>query len=93
MRQLGGEDRVMKGRGGRLSPEAAPHWEGGASHQEEPMVTMVRHESQQAVHTTACRCGQELDLCHGAHCPRCGSSLTASSTESSSSTGTAGDHQ
>jgi hypothetical protein len=23
--------------------------------------------------TSTCRCGQELDVCHRAHCPRCGS--------------------
>ncbi|QIK67968.1 hypothetical protein G7072_17910 [Nocardioides sp. HDW12B] len=24
---------------------------------------------------SACRCGQELDVCHGTHCPRCGSTV------------------
>jgi hypothetical protein len=27
--------------------------------------------------STTCRCGQELDVCHGAHCPRCGSHVAA----------------
>jgi uncharacterized paraquat-inducible protein A len=25
--------------------------------------------------STSCRCGQQLDLCARAHCPRCGRSL------------------
>ena len=24
---------------------------------------------------SACHCGQELDVCHGTHCPRCGSTV------------------
>lgn len=24
---------------------------------------------------STCRCGQELDVCHGTHCPRCGSTV------------------
>ncbi len=26
--------------------------------------------------STDCRCGQQLDMCAGAHCPRCGRSLS-----------------
>jgi hypothetical protein len=25
---------------------------------------------------SVCRCGQELDVCHGTHCPRCGSTVS-----------------
>lgn len=26
-------------------------------------------------HVEMCHCGQELDCCHGTHCPRCGATL------------------
>jgi len=26
--------------------------------------------------SSSCRCGQELDVCHGTHCPRCGSTVS-----------------
>ncbi|MDX6357530.1 MAG: hypothetical protein QOH37_584 [Nocardioidaceae bacterium] len=29
-------------------------------------------EHPAATPPTTCACGQELDLCHGGHCPRCG---------------------
>jgi hypothetical protein len=28
--------------------------------------------------SATCRCGQELDVCHGTHCPRCGSTVASS---------------
>jgi hypothetical protein len=27
--------------------------------------------------SVVCACGQDLDVCAGSHCPRCGTSLTA----------------
>ena len=29
------------------------------------------------VFPSVCACGQDLDICSGSHCPRCGTSLTA----------------
>lgn len=29
-----------------------------------------------AVHNNECRCGQDLTVCHRAHCPRCGANLS-----------------
>lgn len=31
---------------------------------------------------TVCHCGQELDVCHGTHCPRCGATVSSAATPS-----------
>jgi hypothetical protein len=37
-----------------------------------PAILSRAHRSR----STDCRCGQQLDLCARAHCPRCGRSIS-----------------
>jgi hypothetical protein len=36
-----------------------------------------RSEPLTSVTSAVCFCGQDLDLCAGAHCPRCGARIAA----------------
>jgi hypothetical protein len=43
---------------------------------QEPHQAATPHPGRAAACTTVtCRCGQELDVCHGEHCPRCGTAV------------------